>query len=497
MDSQFKETKAFLLNKINKLNSNLDAKLRTRLINAAESLKILKTSIRLSPYRSYIIEKYQNLLSPPNIIEIEGKLEDLSIAASRSIIIYLNPNIDFFDNFMNNCRAFKIYNLSSIIGYAIGCCLYTSIDKIDNFQSAWEISIESFFFNLNLISKNNIYFKNFVCSFLCNELPSTSNTIDNSKITELTEIIFGSITNFKFIKKASKIFERFQNPDSQSLRSWSSNIKFTIKCSKLPQEFSNNPILTLNTNFDLTPLGLASSRRLDGMVLFGKHEFCDVRFPNDGNIDDISFALYFNSETYVIIDCSKKENSHLKRKFLENEIRKLEIGMILDFAEVALMNIVSHHIEMDPATEEMKAMLFYKFLKGELAGAFGPDQKKLTINLSKNDTKKQFLLGRGSKGLIPDIRISEDNKISRKHLYINFNGNQWTAMDPGSALGTFILLKNLDQLKSRAMSFPKVIFEEKRYYNKLDTDVESLHFSCFAVNGYSFLFMAVNKNIVS
>ena len=95
---------------------------------------------------------------------------------------------------------------------------------------------------------------------------------------------------------------------------------------------------------------LARSRRLDGIFLFEKHEFCDVIFYNDENIDYISFALYFNSGTYVIIDCSKKENSHQKWKLLENEIKKLESGMILDFAEAALINIVSNHIEMDPVT---------------------------------------------------------------------------------------------------------------------------------------------------
>ena len=93
-------SKVCLLNKIKELDSGFNFELKNQLLNAAKSLKIIKTSIKLGDFRSRLIENYENLLQvieSGHIFGIEDKLEELGRLTSQSIMIHLVPNQFFSD----------------------------------------------------------------------------------------------------------------------------------------------------------------------------------------------------------------------------------------------------------------------------------------------------------------------------------------------------------------------------------------------------------------
>ena len=366
------------------------------------------------------------------------------------------PFTPVLENCIADCVSYNLILLSKMIGYMIGCSLYEPIKAQSNFNRCWEMVLENAFVGFNLIQRENKFLKDYIAFHLCGHLDENYfMPVDPLKIIDIGNIIFGDVRNFKIFKKACMIYQNFQSPQAKSITIPDSPNEITIICTNIPKnrEYYQD-ILKVGQKFILTPSGYQASNRIDSLVLFGKHPLCDIRLPDDDQIDDIAFAIYHNGNTFIMIDCSKK--SHLKRKIQPQEPLKVNEGMIIDIAYSSLMKVVKIEFYEDDVGQ-VSSKLVYEFLKGELCGAFGNKHRRFSTIKKDGTFKDTFLVGRGCFGVEPDLRLT--GCVGSKHMEFEFRGQEWFLTDLLSKNGTYLLIKNHDQYSDKIPSYPSKLFE--------------------------------------
>ena len=489
MDAQIKELKTKLRETINRvLHAQNYIQLKEQCLDVTSYLSVFKLSVQSAIQRNNLIMLYQKFLTDlesGSIHSIQKNINELIKNAAYSLTLPLAPVLGYLQECIQNAQNYNIIHLSKIIGYVVGCSLFESIKTQTNFNTCWDLTLESTFVAFNLIHRGNKFLKDYLALQLCDHINQDYfMQIAPLKIVEVGNTIFGDVRNFKFFKKACILYQNFQLPEARSITISDPNNnlpdspnEISIICSHISKaRESNQDILKVGQKFVVNPSGYQNSKRIDHMVLFGKHPLCDIRLPDDDQLDDIAFAIYHNNNTFIIIDCSKK--AHLKRKIQPSLPLKVREGMIIDIAYSSLMKIAKIQFGMNEETGDVTSEVHYEFLKGELFGAFGEKIRRFSNVRRNGEIKNTFLVGKGAYGVEPDLRLSEGGCVSGKHMEFEFKRQEWFLTDLESKNGTFILMKNHDQYNDKIPSFPTKLFENVQ---------DGEYFDTIALDRYSFV----------
>lgn len=423
-------------------------------------------------YRSELIGILNRLLlnlASKHGSDVEETLGQLTVQVCKSVIFSLlnldSPTEQCIDYCLNN-KTTLTETMSNAILYSINL----STEPNQNFSVIWKLCLKNLLKKLNLITDSNSFAKNFLSFILIGTHGNNYHTpIENSSLASMCTTLFTSTKNFKFFSKACKICENFKN--SVKPENFSSNIPtLTVTLTSIPDHINKQEFQPIE--FKLTESGLENSHRHDSLVLVGSHSFCDICLPeHDPNIENISFAIFNNGSDFYILDCGKK--SYLSKKIQVDHKYKIHEGIIINLANSALIHLSKQLFEGDG--NEVDSELFYEFLTGELSQSSNKVRKLVTRQKTGLKMKK-FLVGRGVPGEPANICLSQDNRISGRHLYIAYENTDWFIFDPYSKNGSFILLKNIGQFRQQIFSdCVKLVFNEE-------------FFECFTVAGYSFYF---------
>ena len=486
MESTLKELKKNLRNALVRFISDTPAmgEFRENCLNFIESIYILKKLINDRNHRNNLIEQYNLLLNSLNgypdqdsLSYIENTLKMISKMYINYIgVLLMYDPLQIKSVIKRSSDIFKRF--TSILSNCIGSIFESHIIEKVQFGVSWETYIKQALLNLGIITHDSIvYARNLAYSILVKE-PNNEllGVVDPSKIQTFARYLFGDLSNLKFFFKASKIYSEFKIQLAEVNRENPlESIKFTCTSAQNIEIDEKNPSqISLGKSFNLLPNGSSTSLRYDYISFFGKHPHCDFIFPNNAQgIEDISFAIYHNGNAYYIIDCNK--NSHLKFKLEPNHFYNLQVGLLLDVSERAIMKISNIYLREDQISQESISLLDYEFLTGELSHALVSRTK--TLITSQNKT--EFILGRGGLGVDATILFVEEAKVSRKHLQISCNNSRWVVYDFDSKYGTFMLFKNFTEYSTKKSSNCLKLF------NKIE---EGINFLTLRIEGYSFFF---------
>jgi hypothetical protein len=343
------------------------------------------------------------------------------------------------------------------------------------FEEFWKKHLISLFSRMFGIPEN-LFLKEFSRNFLCETFEKTEEPPNNiffpqiikENIFKLFDSIFQSSKNYRFFLKASKIHETF------------TRFKTTIK-----KNMKNMYIKVCNTHvsgvadesdyivdgFTICNSGLKniSKNREDGMVLFGNHSLADIKLRTEeennresteinSSIDDISFAIYFNGDNYLMLDCDKYNYSSVK--MIGDEKYLVENGTLIDLARQGIMHLISYDLNKFQVGKESwtRTEMKYEYLTGPLCKKIDNISKEIKASSQKN--KKIIKFGRGGKGREVDEYMNLNRVTSTEHISFGFDDNDnFFAKDLNSKHGSYLLLKNRSQVYDKLWSNIKPLFK--------------------------------------
>ena len=440
----------------NRFSSEINESLKEVCLDAASCLSIFKILVQNADHRIHILDLSRNVIQvikTGTILEIEIIIDEFVKALIKSLVIKFEPIDTDLENWIQEIRLnFNTRLASKILGKVIVNILTKTSKIMEDFQTCWQSYFSLKFTEINLINHENTYLKAYLFSILCDN-PYSGNfhsRINRSKLSAF-ESIFGDVKNFKFIQKACKISDLLAKIPNTPLVANPFSIICTV--SKINSSISNqNLILKEGDRFVIGPTGLNGSLRPDNIVLVGNHSFCDIRLPEDKNLENLSFAMLCTPRQYYIIDCSK--TNYLKVKLFGNAEYDFNQDSLIDIAQSALIHIIKLDCREDQEGH-LNGTLHYEFLRGELANQYGDRNK------TANPIDGIIVLGRGLFNHRTDIVISENGRVSGQHMEFRYSKNKWKIADLNSTNGTFLAYKTCNQYQNKNPSEVFCLFETK------------------------------------
>ena len=167
-----------------------------------------------------------------------------------------------------------------------------------------------------------------------------------------------------------------------------------------------------------------------------------------------------------MIDCSKK--GYCGTMIVKRTPLVLETDMVINIAKTVLFAV--NNISFDDNSNNPR-------LNADFIQTYHYTVQNLLINsklilkclegpyvdqcfLRSSETATVHLVGRGGGGVAPDIYIPAEYGVSRKHLELRFENGYWLLIDEESVNGTFLLIKNFNQIATQQISRPVELFSQ-------------------------------------
>ena len=293
------------------------------------------------------------------------------------------------------------------------------------------------------------------------------------RLEDFLSLFFGSNENYKFYVKTARILEDIK---CKNILPVGSPFRYTITLSSFNTNYKGNNRITMEEEvFECS--GLAHNRdscRNDGILLIGRHPNADIVFPpDDYSVELLSCIIINSNDGIYIVDaskaskplaplkysyCSIKLNHQKKYKFLKGQLINLgkrftfhveDIKMEDDNIEPKNQGTVTFSYEFDevPKNSNIKLKCIEGLYKDE-------NYTITTKTRNPQELKLIHIFGTGGNGIAPDFFFPSGYGVSRDHFRLEYdtNKNYWNIIDYKSTKGTYLLLKNYEQLTRRVHS---------------------------------------------
>ena len=314
----------------------------------------------------------------------------------------------------------------------------------------------------------NEFSKNLAESILCGR---NQNNYSFDRLEEFLSLFFGSYENYKFYVKTAKILE---NIKGNNIFPTGSPLKYTITLSNFNSSYKGKNRITMAGDvFECNGLGYNKDRcRNDGLLLFGRHPNADIVFPpDDFSVELLSCIIINSNDGIYIVDASKasKASAPLRYSYCCIKLDHQKKYKCLKGQLINLAKRFTYHVE-DVITEDDNRESKNQDPATRLYGSYEPDsdirlkceeglfKDQIIIITTKtfNPQEKKLIhkFGSGGGGIDVDYSFPDGYGVSREHFHLEYDTNKsnWNIIDYKSTKGTFLLLKNYDQLIRRVHS---------------------------------------------
>ena len=331
-----------------------------------------------------------------------------------------------------------------------------------------------------------IFIKQVVKKVMCAEFSRNDDLccVSLEMLPQLLGLFCGSMDNYRFFRKISIIYHGV----FQKLPKEYNPEKFSLKFTNTSKNHEGNEGINYDTSYLIFPggIGQANLYRNDRMVIFGNHQYADIKFPSDDpEIEPVVLLVYNAGSNYYAVDCSQK--GYCAIKLNQNRRYELKEQMMMSLGRTILIAIRKIEYMINPSASEedqeydldsnteVHSKLHLTFLKGPY--------EEITLSTQERNSqnpKRVHILGRGGRGVCPDILITDQwRSISTKHLVFNYTeGNSWNVVDEISSYGVFLLLKTEVEYSQKIDSQPVRLFSS-RMGNRNDVTITILNYALY------------------
>ena len=360
-----------------------------------------------------------------------------------------------------------------------------SLDELlPKFLTLW---LNSTYFTQNIVSQidGDEYFKplffsfripynNFVKQVAKRELTTGGGYYYNSSdLNKFLSLFFGPIENYKFYVKAARIIENsgFNNAELGL------NFRYQITLTASNKNYTGkNQVIQEAQSFMVEGSGIQSPRfRSDCIVLFGRHQDADIKFPYDDTSADFLTCILINAlDNVFVIDVSKKTKCGIKlennKEYLLARGQLISMAKTVTFivdsvefkdAEIDLVsNTTTIYDNYDNFSQTSEVILSF------IEGAYKDQKFRVSSIEMAREKNSAYILGCGGGGVTPSLFIPRETGVSRNHVSLVYKQEElsWYFIDMKSLNGTYFLFKNLTQFEQKIYSFPKPVFENLASY---------------------------------
>ncbi|OMJ66553.1 hypothetical protein SteCoe_36561 [Stentor coeruleus] len=387
---------------------------------------------------------------------LDNYLEEAENLFLYSIALTQNLIRTQYEETLNWARS-HTYCLGNLLTYFLYYKLYNEINENIDFLLFWDEHFSKLIKNFNI--ENTLFIKQLARKYVCGQanFSEQSTVINKENIIDLFDAFFSEPLNFKFIYRASFIFKQFSGFFNKPNYNCSLQITCTAinrRC-KMTEETVNEGRIYSFWNSILE----GNKLRHDNFITFGKTTLADIVLPKEDNtLDLLNFAIYFDGEKWLMIDCSRKTNT--KINMIPSQPYLIKPGTLISIAGLTNLWIKNIQIELDSEVyhedeSPVHSTLFFEYIDGHYSDPFG-DKMQIASTKEKggNKIKNEFVFGKGGDGKKVDFFCHLDGYAGGEHMKLNYhsNNNEWTATDLKSKNRTYIQLKNYDQFMERRIS---------------------------------------------
>ncbi|OMJ94095.1 hypothetical protein SteCoe_2873 [Stentor coeruleus] len=479
-----------------------------RFTSLKSMLFILKKTVINHENRETVIKEYENIIATLKGIfprtMLDTYLEKAEHQFVDSIMSGQGMMKSKFDDAFNWARQ-NTYCVGNILSYFLYYKLYSDVTENISFKTF----LDAYFCQILKIFniEPTIFIKQLAKKYICGQCtpPDEDIPIVKEYIIYLFQVFFSDPLNFKFIYRANSIYIMF----SSQQNAYSQIFNIQIACTTINKNCQyTEDLVNIGKVYKATNAGIDGIKlRCDNFITFGKSPLADIVFPKeDTTVDLLSFALFFNGEKWLIIDCSKKSNTKIKLVPYQNYL--IKPGTLINIAHLTniwIKNIVIIDFDCDEYFDEndiIHSELEFEYIDGPYDYGFGNRTKVVSTRDKKNKgIKTEFIFGRAGPGKQIDFCGELDGYAEDEHMKLSYlNGSKWVAVDLNSNNGTFIQLKNYDQFIGRNVSKAMPLFfgnndildtENEIYLNAMRNEPASYD-CCISISHYSFYISKVD-----
>lgn len=452
---------------------------KERFLSLQGMLFVLKKSEIKAEDKLVVIKAYEDIIKTlkgeNQRAMLDNYLEEAENLFLYSIALTQNLVRAQYEETLNWARS-HTYCLGNLLTYFLYYKLYNEINENIDFLLFWDEYFSKLIKNFNI--ENTLFIKQLSRRYVCGQADYSQQpmAINKENIIYLFEAFFSEPLNFKFIYRASAIFKQF----SVFFKKPNYNLNLQITCTainrrcKMTEDTVNEGRIYNFWNSILE----RDKLRYDNFITFGKTALADIVLPREDNtVDLLNFAIYFDGDKWLMIDCSRKTNT--KINMMPSQPYLIKPGTLISIAGLANLWIKNIQIDINPEVYHeneslVHSTLFFEYIDGPYSVIFG-DKTQIASTKEKgsNKIKNEFVFGKGGDGKKVDFFCHLDGYAGGEHMKLNYhsNSNEWTATDLKSKNRTYIQMKNYDQFIERRASKIMPLFIGK--YDIPGTDEKS------------------------